>query len=153
MNIYTDASAGEATLLTSLMRRAKAHWGYPNEWMQEWQEELTLSQDYIESNIVVKLESEGELIGFYGLELQNDIAYLGHLWLEPSKIGHGFGKTLFKKVCEDAINQGYSAMEFVADPNAEGFYRHQGVVKIGELRGSIFGTPRVLPKMRIEFNK
>jgi len=41
-------------------------------------------------------------------------------------------------------------LEISADPNAEGFYRHMGAVRIGEIRSEIEGQPRVLPRMKLE---
>ncbi|WP_206485657.1 GNAT family N-acetyltransferase [Thalassotalea sp. G2M2-11] len=149
MQTYKEAAIEESDLLTSLVRRAKAHWGYPQEWMEEWKEELTISPSYIASNIVVVLESDKKIVGFFGLELKDGFAYLGHLWIEPSHIGTGLGKLLFAKVCKEALNRGYSTMELVADPNAEGFYRRYGATKIDEVHGSILGTPRVLPRLRL----
>lgn len=149
MQTYKQATIEEAELLTSLVRRAKAHWGYPQEWMEEWQEELTITPNYIRLNVVVILESDKRMVGFFGLELKDKFAYLGHLWVEPEYIGTGLGKLLFTKACNEAFDRGYETMEFVADPNAEGFYRHHGAEKIDEVHGSIFGAPRVLPRMWI----
>lgn len=150
---YIAALPTDAQVLTGLVRRAKGHWGYPQQWMNEWMDELTISPNYIHSNRVIMLRLEQEVVGFFGLECNNKFAYLGHLWIEPSHIGFGLGKMLFHKVCADALALGYSTMELVADPNAEGFYRHQGAIKIGEARGSILGTERILPKMKIDLEK
>ncbi|MDO6445093.1 GNAT family N-acetyltransferase [Colwellia sp. 1_MG-2023] len=149
MYTYKKATIDESDLLTSLMRRAKAHWGYPQEWLDEWKEELTISPSYIASNIVVILESDKKAIGFFGLELKDNFAYLDHLWVEPLHIGSGFGKLLLAKAYKEALNRGYSTIELLADPNAENFYRHYGATKIDEVHGDIFGTPRVLPRMRL----
>ncbi|MEJ2621699.1 MAG: GNAT family N-acetyltransferase [Candidatus Thiodiazotropha sp.] len=72
------------------------------------------------------------------------------MWIEPEYIGTGLGKQLFTRVCGEALDPGYETNEFVADPNAEGFYRHHGAEKIDELHNFIFGTQRVLPRMRIK---
>jgi N-acetylglutamate synthase-like GNAT family acetyltransferase len=149
MQIYKEAKPEDSEFLTKLLRRAKAHWGYPQEWMDEWQDELKIEPDYIASNKVVMLELENKVVGFYGLELRSDIAYLEHLWIEPCHIGTGLGKLLFTRVCNEAHKCGYSIMELLADPNAEDFYRYHGANKTGEIHGSILGTPRVLPKMKI----
>lgn len=153
MHTYKAATINDSDLLSSLMRRAKAHWGYPKEWLEEWKEELTISPSYIAANIVVMLVSDKKAIGFFGLELKDNFAYLGHLWVEPPHIGTGVGKLLLAESCKEAFNRGYSTIELVADPNAESFYRHYGATKIDEDHGEIFGTPRVLPKMRLTLNR
>ena len=41
-------------------------------------------------------------------------------------------------------------MEIESDPNAEGFYKHMGAVRIGVVRSEIEGQPRVLPRMTVD---
>jgi len=135
--------------LTRLVFRAKAFWGYPKEWMEEWRKELTVTADYVAQHRVVLAEAEQRLVAFYGLEFQTDIALLEHLWVEPAHMGSGWGRKLFALACEDARNNGSRVIELVADPNAEGFYLRQGAIRIGEIRGNVLGNPRVLPKMQL----
>jgi GNAT superfamily N-acetyltransferase len=142
--VPTDAHA-----LTRLVFRAKAFWGYPKEWMEEWRKELTVTSDYVAKHRVLLAEADQRLIAFYGLELQTDIANLGHLWVEPVHIGLGLGRKLLALACEDARNNGCKVIELVADPNAEGFYLRQGAIRIGEIRGNVLGNPRVLPRMQL----
>src|SRR5436190_19954727 len=82
--VHSDAHA-----LTRLVFRAKAFWGYPKEWMEEWRQELTVTSDYVAKHRVVLAEADQRLVAFYGLELKTDIANLGHLWVEPARIGSG----------------------------------------------------------------
>ena len=51
--------------------------------------------------------------------------------------------------CRDAGERGYSLVELVADPNAEAFYLRHGAIRIGEVQGSVLGTPRILPRMQL----
>jgi len=149
MKKYIKAIAVDSELLTSLAIRAKAHWGYPETWMEEWREELSISSEYINSNIIIMLKLDENIVGFYGLELKGDFAYLCHLWVEPEHIGTGLGKLLFRQACKEATNRGCSLMELISDPNTEGFYQHNGATKIDEVHTRILGTPRVLPRMRV----
>ena len=144
-----SAEASDAQALTRLVVRAKAFWGYPKEWMEEWREELTVTSDYVVQHRVVLAEAEQRLVALYGLELRTDVAHLEHLWVEPAHIGSGLGRKLLALACEDARNNGYTVIEFVADPHAEGFYLRQGAIRIGEIRGHVLGNPRVLPTMQL----
>jgi len=146
---YRRAMASDAENLTALMRRAKAHWGYPEEWMQAWQQELTMTPEWINNNTVVLLIVNHNVIGFYGLEFQTNVAYLNHLWIEPHFIGVGFGKALFLNACQNVGDANYSIVELNADPNAEDFYLHLGAIRVGEVYGEVLGTPRVLPKLQV----
>jgi GNAT superfamily N-acetyltransferase len=143
------AVARDAEELTRLAFRAKAFWGYPREWMEEWRKELTVTSEYVAQHQVVLAEAEERLIAFYGLEFRTAVAYLEHLWVEPAHIGCGLGRKLLALACDDAQRNGYKIIELVADPNAEGFYRRQGAIRIGEVRGNVLGIPRVLPKMHL----
>jgi N-acetylglutamate synthase-like GNAT family acetyltransferase len=144
-----SAVTSDAQALTRLVFRAKAFWGYPKEWMEEWRKELSVTSDYVAQHRVVLAEAEQRLVAFYGLEFRTDVAHLEHLWVEPAYIGSGLGRKLLALACEDARNNGYKVIELVADPNAEGFYLRQGAIRIGEIRGNVLGKPRVLPKMQL----
>ena len=85
----------------------------------------------IEKHQVVVLEENGQLVGFYGVEFRTELAHLEHLWVEPIRIGSGLGWALFTQACSEARANGYIALEWVADPNAEGFYRSSGSVCCG----------------------
>ena len=41
-------------------------------------------------------------------------------------------------------------VSITADPNAAGFYERMGARRIGELDSQIDGTPRKLPRLKIE---
>ena len=42
---WRRANEADAPALTALVLRAKAHWGYPQEWMDAWRAELTVTSD------------------------------------------------------------------------------------------------------------
>lgn len=86
------------------------------------------------------------------MEFRSDAAHLEHLWVEPVRIRRGVGRTLLAMACDDARDRGYSALEMVADPNAEPFYLHHGATRVGEVHSTVLGTPRVLPKMRLKMS-
>ena len=144
------AAPSDAQPLTALIRRAKAHWGYPKEWLDAWHRELVISPDYIRQQRVVLLAARGEIAGFFGLELRSPLAHLEHLWVEPAEIRRGIGRKLLTMACADAKDKGYRTIELVADPNAESFYLHHGAIRVGEVHTAVLGTARVLPRMQLD---
>ena len=46
------ARSAEAGHLTSIAFEAKRYWGYPEDWMKLWEDELTVLPDYVERNWV-----------------------------------------------------------------------------------------------------
>ena len=144
------ASSDEAAALTQIAHDAKRHWGYPEHWLAHWQDDLTISPDYIARNPVYVAEGEAELLGFYALIIREDKAELDHLWVTPAHIGTGVGKQLFLHAMQHAAKENIAAVEILSEPNAEGFYRKQGAHRIGETVSEIDGEPRVLPRLTVD---
>ena len=78
---FRKALPADAKALTDLVFRAKAFWGYPKEWMEAWRDELTVTPDYIQANLLELAFRDQNLVGFYGLEFQQ----LPHL--PPTSLG------------------------------------------------------------------
>ncbi len=136
--------------LTRIAFAAKAHWGYPAQWLERWRPELAIAPEYIRDNWViqcVKFDPPGpnEVVGFYGFSNEATSLQLQHLWIEPGWIGHGFGRRLFEHAMETARLRGHKGFDIEADPNAEGFYLKMGARRVGEIRRDMFGTERIVP--------
>jgi N-acetylglutamate synthase-like GNAT family acetyltransferase len=144
------ALGGEAAALTEIAHQAKKHWGYPERWIQHWQEDLTISSDFVHANPVYVAEHEAKLLGFYALTIREAKAVLDHLWVAPAHIGTGVGKELFLHAMQNAAGENVSQVEISSDPNAEGFYQKMGAHRIGETVSEIDGKPRLLPRLTID---
>lgn len=144
------ATPEEAAALTGIANDAKRHWGYPEHWIQHWQEDLTISSDFISNNKVHVAEREGEIIGFYALAVKDQKAELEHMWVAPKHIGTGVGKELFIHAMQIAAGDNVSEVEISADPNAEGFYKRMGAREIGEVSSEIDGQTRRLPRLAVD---
>jgi len=144
------ASTEDAATLTAIAHDAKRHWGYPEHWIEHWQDDLTISPEYVASNQVYVAEHEGELLGFYALIIRHDKAELDHMWVKPAHIGTGVGKELFLHAMQRAARENVSEVEIEADPNAEGFYRKMGAYRTGETVSEIDGQPRTLPRLTVD---
>ena len=151
MNIQIRrAEPSEAAALTELAHAAKRHWRYPEDWIEHWKADLTITSDFIASNEVFVAIVGCEIAGCCALVLGDSLAELEHMWIRPKYIGSGVGRALFAHVRKRAAALRLSGLEITADPNAEGFYERMGAVRIGEARSEIKGQPRVLPRMRID---
>ncbi len=136
--------------MTGIAHDAKRHWGYPEDWIQHWHEDLTISSDFVSNNQVYVAECEGEIIGFYALVVGEQRAELEHMWVAPKHIGTGVGKELFIHAMQIAAGENVSAVEISADPNAEGFYQRMGARGIGEVSSEIDGQPRRMPRLTVD---
>ena len=81
------ANRTDAPALTIVAHAAKRHWNYPEAWIREWREQLTVTPDYADEHRVFLLEIEGDVGGFYALRGTGSTVELDHLWVDPGHIG------------------------------------------------------------------
>jgi N-acetylglutamate synthase-like GNAT family acetyltransferase len=111
------ATTEDAAALTTIAHDAKRHWGYPEHWIKHWQNDLTISPDFVTANPVYVAESENKLLGFYALIIRDDKAELDHLWVAPAHIGTGVGKELFLHAMQNAARRDISEVAILSDPS------------------------------------
>jgi len=140
----------EADTLTEIAHAAKRHWKYPESWIQQWQTDLTISDEFIRTHEVFAAIINGAVAGCCALVMTDSLAEIEHMWIKPQQMGSGVGRALFEHVRVRAVERGAKAIELSADPYAEGFYARMGAKRIGEVPADMDGERRVLPRMRIE---
>jgi len=139
----------EAELLTELARTAKRHWGYPEDWIAQWQQALSVTPEQLAEHPVYVAVQGTEVLGFYALEVDGATGTLEHLWVRPECMGRGVGGTLFRHAVHTAVAAGAETLLIDSDPHAEGFYRRMGTERVGEVPAPMDGIARVLPRMRL----
>ncbi len=146
------ARPDESATLTEIAHAAKRHWGYPDEWIDRWKLDLTITSDFIASHEVFVAIVDEQIAGCCALVVSDSLAEIEHMWIRPQHMGSGVGRALFEHVRNRANELHLPALELAADPNAEGFYERMGAKQIGEVRADMFGHSRVLPRMRVELS-
>jgi len=145
---FVRSKPSDASVLTEVIKKTKRHWGYTDEEMLLWDDELTITSDEIEEQEVFHLIVDGIIVGLYALELKDKReCEIEHMWLLPDHIGKGFGRKLFTHLVETARNSGAQTIRIVSDPNAEQFYVKMGARKVGEQKSKI--PDRVLPVLEL----
>jgi N-acetylglutamate synthase-like GNAT family acetyltransferase len=153
MNIHIRrAHPDEAEPLTEIAHAAKRHWGYPENWIQHWKEDLTITPEFIAANEVFVAMVDNEIAGCCALAFTGSNGELEHMWIRPEHMGTGVGRALFNHVRERAADLNIPALELSADPNAQGFYERMGATRVGEVPANVEGTARVLPRMKVAIN-
>jgi ribosomal protein S18 acetylase RimI-like enzyme len=142
------ARRDESPLLTEVAREAKASWGYPVSWLDQWAAELTFTPEYIQRHTVLVAEEE-EVLGFVALEYGADAVELAHLWVRPAHHGRGVGKALLRAASEHAAGRGAEVLEVVSDPHAAPFYERMGGRRIGWVDAGFEDVDRRLPVLHI----
>lgn len=144
------ALLSENSALTNIAFASKGYWGYPQEYFQVWNEELTITLDYLRANLVYVYEILGKPAAFYSIvNLQNDIEYkndcieagiwLDHMFIHPDSIRRGIGRQLFNHFVGQAETHSWYSVKILSDPNARGFYETMGCTYLREFPSSIGG--------------
>ena len=136
-------------ILTLITKKSKAFWGYSPEQIQEWDKNLTISQDYIKEHNVYKLTVNNLIIGYYSYFFKDEKEIeLDNLFILPEYIGKGLGKYLVLDFLNRIKDQKAERIILDSEPNAESFYSKMGFVKIGEFETSI--KNRFMPIMEMK---
>lgn len=143
------ANPHEAESLTQIAHAAKRHWGYPEDWIERWQDDLTITPDFISHNEVFVALIDEEIAGCCALIVNGSLAEIEHMWIKPEHMRRGLGRALFTHAKLRAEERGAHIIELSADPHAEDFYARMGATRIGEVLAAMDDHPRVLPRMRI----
>lgn len=136
----------DAPALSEVAWRAKAGWGYAEEWLEEWREALTVSPEYLAAHRAWVAVGQAGVVAWCALERHGESALLDHLWVVPKHQGHGIGRRLVLRALNEAAQAGVRCVSVEAEPKAEGFYIRMGARRIGERGAPMPGAPeRTLP--------
>ncbi|NNF46386.1 MAG: GNAT family N-acetyltransferase [Desulfofustis sp.] len=147
----------EAARLTELSFASKAYWQYPQSYYRRWQQELTITADFIDTHNVYVCDDGSSPCGFYSLVILHEALHvsglvlaagvcLEHMFVHPDNIGQGVGTILFNHMCQLVEEGGNSLIHLLADPHALLFYEKMGCVYQGECSSTIPGrtTPYLI---------
>ena len=144
------AKPSDCTVLTELTFQSKAVWNYPEEYLEVWRDELTITEGDIQSKDVFVAEEDGVILGYYSIaENPEDMTigevfvkkglWLEHLFVTPERIGRGIGTRLYEHALETCRRKGVQSLNIFADPNSKGFYDKLGARYVGESPSNILG--------------
>lgn len=139
-----DATAADLPVLNAIAMASKAHWGYPDEWLELWRDDLTLSEKDLAQFDVYKLLHKAKLIGWCAI-IDGEMYEVEHLWLLPVWIGKGLGRVLLEAALQRSVLENKDIV-LVADPNSQAFYEALGFEVIGQVKSQ--PGDRWLPRMR-----
>ena len=140
----------ESNILTSISFASKRYWNYPEEYFSVWKDELTITSDYINENIVFVAEVDKKIVGYFSIvEIKDDFwtgkvlvrkgFWLEHIFIEPDFIGKRIGSELVSFMRDLCRKKKIARICVFSDPNAKGFYNRIGARYIGESPSSIEG--------------
>lgn len=138
----------DANELTELTILSKSYWDYSEQQIEDWKNDLTITEGYILEKDTFKLINENKIIGYYSFfKTNNSDLKLDNLFVAPIYIGKGIGKKLVIDFFKRILIIEFEKVILDADPNVEKFYLDFGFNVIGKLETSI--KNRYLPIMEI----
>lgn len=142
------ARPDEAAALLALALRSKGHWGYDAAFLAACRDDLALSPDDIATSPVYIQEGADGPAGYYRVRfLDDEVAELDALFVEPAAMGQGVGRRLWRHAVANARKLHRAELILQSDPQAEGFYRVMGAERVGESESTV-APGRMLPLMR-----
>ncbi|KGL58825.1 GNAT family N-acetyltransferase [Polaribacter sp. Hel1_85] len=145
--MIVPAIFSDAKQLTEIALKSKAFWGYSNDLIESWRNDLTVTSAMISNCGIFKFLVNNEIVGFYVLNSPKEKTIeLEMLFMLPQFIGKGIGKQLLQHLFEKALKLNVYSMTLLADPNAVPFYKSKGFYQIDRKESSISG--RFLPIMQ-----
>ncbi|MEZ4702524.1 MAG: GNAT family N-acetyltransferase [Rhodothermales bacterium] len=138
----------ELTTLNRIARAAKAHWGYAEELLDAWQDDLTVDPGTLADRPVFVAEDAAGPAGFIQVATDTTPWEIWALWVSPDRMRRGIGRALVEQACRFARDAGIAELGIDADPNAEAFYRAMGARRVGSVPAPIAGEPdRARPQL------
>jgi GNAT superfamily N-acetyltransferase len=145
--IIRPAHPGEATILTALCLRAKAHWGYDSAFMAAATRLLQIREGQIGAGgvLAARLGRESPC-GVAAIVPQRRPNWfeLSHLFVAPEHFGRGIGRALFDAAVALAAGRGATHVSILSDPHAAAFYEKLGARRSGEAPSGV-ARNRMLP--------
>ena len=139
----------EAEDLTRAVIASKKHWGYPDEWVDLWKDDLSVTPEAIRSREFYVGRNGEEVVFVYSVRHISDRkCELEDCWVSPQYIGKGYGRILFEHLKGTLESLDCCKLVIVSDPNAEGFYLKMGAIRVGEKPSKL--KDRVLPVLEYE---
>lgn len=147
--VVRRGSPADAERLKEIAIAAKAHWGYGLDRVRAWADAGGFGAEALRALDLFVAELDGRTVAWASVKVAGETAWLEDLWVEPDWIGKGVGSRLFHSAVDHARAGGATAIEWEAEPNAEGFYEKLGGRHV---RNGTSEWGRTLSIMRVELD-
>lgn len=131
------AHAGDTGILTDILHRSKASWGYPADKIEAFRSEYRITQATLASLDMIVAETAGRPVAFAGGKMREDCLYLEFLFVAPEAKRQGIGSLLLQRMADRARACGKTRMVLESDYFARGFYESQGFTTLSERPGQM----------------
>jgi GNAT superfamily N-acetyltransferase len=127
------ARARSLAAINRLVARSKAHWNWPEGYLDKALVLQKVTRAYLRHNHCCEvLDGRGKLVAFLSVVVSDARPVLDNLWVTPERIGRGIGRWACTQVFHWARERGWTELRVVPDPPAEGLYLKVGFSDTGE---------------------
>lgn len=150
-NYFRNAKHKDLPEINALIRASKAHWGYSEEFMENFMNLFSVTPEYLSRHATKVLIFNDEISGLFAFEIhEDDSLELDYFFIHPSFIGKGLGRLLWNEACSTASTLSDKGFTLWSDPEAEAFYEKMGCKKTGEKKSPLLPN-RKCPVMEYLF--
>lgn len=140
----------ESEILTNLAIRSEAYWDYDSNFMENFKSIYKVTEEFIENNQTFIMEEENNIIGFYSIIQDDRETSLEYFYIEPEKIGKGYGRFMWNHMIDFCKRQNINEIILVTSPQAKDFYIRMGAVLLGEVDSLVIKN-RKIPRLVYKF--
>ncbi|MGB6082764.1 GNAT family N-acetyltransferase [Moheibacter sp.] len=124
--IFEIATVEDAEDLSAVAVRSKRHWGYSKEAMELWNQNLTITEDFLNSHTVIKATLEDEIVGFFALEEIQPVTRIAQYWIDTPYMRKGYGTVMYNYLRDYLKKRNVEKVTLVLDPNGMSFFERKG---------------------------
>ncbi len=124
--IFEPATVKDIDELSEVAIRSKRHWGYSKEAMELWNQNLTITEDFLKSHTVIKATLEDEIVGFFALEEIHPTTRIAQYWIDTPYMRKGYGTVMYNYLKDYLKMRNVEKVTLVLDPNGMAFFEKKG---------------------------
>lgn len=127
------SSEKEVASINAVIDRSKRYWNYSEAYLTAAIPLIQIDPTWLHMHRGYSIYEEDELVGFLGVEQEQNYWTLDHLWISPHKIRTGVGRKGVNFILSEARKFNIAKIFLLPDPPAEGFYSRLGAVRTGKV--------------------
>lgn len=148
---FREAYESDVPVLRVLARNAEAIWGFSEKFLQIFDDDYNVTNDFVINNTVYVMVQNNTILGFWGLIQDAQNAELEYLYVDSKQVRKGFGKRLWNHMSEWCRSNNIIRIDFVTSHPAVDFYLKCGAILNGSAYSLIDG--REIPRLYYEVRK
>jgi N-acetylglutamate synthase-like GNAT family acetyltransferase len=132
-----SAKIDEYEILTNIAIESESFWDYGSDHIEKFKSVYKVTEEFISNNSTFVIVKDGDILGFYGFIIENNVPSLEYLYIAPQYINKGYGKLLWNHMVENCNKNGVKGFSIVTSSQTKEFYTKMGAVQVGEIESLV----------------